>query len=236
MEKKTIGGFIAALRKANGMTQKDLAEHLNVSDKTVSRWERDDGAPDLAAIPAIAEIFGVTCDELLRGERKSPAARAKSTEEVLVDLAFCGYNEKQMLSVLEAYIRQKKEKADFDVIIDSVFSFLQNKYLDNETSVEALVKLMYRIGKLSELNSEEEEPWFTMRIFYSLYEDSEEGYIDKDGYLACLKSFIFEREYCSDFQIYKPVKQKKFKSPFMLLIVFTFFTALFMILKMFGVL
>lgn len=81
MEKKTIGGFIAALRKANGMTQKDLAERLNVSDKTVSRWERDDGAPDLAAIPAIAEIFGVTCDELLRGERKSPTERAETTEE-----------------------------------------------------------------------------------------------------------------------------------------------------------
>lgn len=81
MEKKTIGGFIAALRKANGMTQKDLAERLNVSDKTVSRWERDDGAPDLAAIPAIAEIFGVTSDELLRGERKSPTERAETTEE-----------------------------------------------------------------------------------------------------------------------------------------------------------
>jgi len=70
MERKTIGGFIAALRKANGMTQKELAEKLNVSDKTVSRWERDDGAPDLSVIPTIAEIFGVTCDELLRGERK----------------------------------------------------------------------------------------------------------------------------------------------------------------------
>lgn len=81
MEKKTIGGFIAALRKANGMTQKDLAERLNVSDKTVSRWERDDGAPDLAVIPVIAEIFDVTCDELLRGERKSPTERAETTEE-----------------------------------------------------------------------------------------------------------------------------------------------------------
>lgn len=81
MEKKTIGGFIAALRKANGMTQKDLAERLNVSDKTVSRWERDDGAPDLAVIPVIAEIFDVTCDELLRGERKSPTERAEATEE-----------------------------------------------------------------------------------------------------------------------------------------------------------
>lgn len=39
MDRKSIGAFIAALRKANGMTQKDLAELLHVSDKTVSRWE-----------------------------------------------------------------------------------------------------------------------------------------------------------------------------------------------------
>lgn len=81
MEKKTIGGFIATLRKANGMTQKELAERLNVSDKTISRWERDDGAPDLSAIPVIAEIFGVTCDELLRGERKSVMERTENVIE-----------------------------------------------------------------------------------------------------------------------------------------------------------
>lgn len=46
MEKKTIGSFIAALRKANGLTQKELAEKLNVSDKAVSRWERDECYPD----------------------------------------------------------------------------------------------------------------------------------------------------------------------------------------------
>ena len=74
MEKKTIGQFIAALRKASGMTQKDLAEQLNVSDKAVSRWERDECAPDLMLIPVIADIFGVTSDELLRGERRSAAA------------------------------------------------------------------------------------------------------------------------------------------------------------------
>lgn len=70
MEKKTMGSFIAALRRANGMTQRELAERLNVSDKSVSRWECDDGYPDLSLIPVIAEIFGVTADELLRGERK----------------------------------------------------------------------------------------------------------------------------------------------------------------------
>jgi transcriptional regulator with XRE-family HTH domain len=69
MEKKTIGSFIAALRKSNGMTQRVLAERLNVSDKAVSRWERDECAPDLSLIPAIAEILGVTSEEIIRGER-----------------------------------------------------------------------------------------------------------------------------------------------------------------------
>lgn len=69
MEKRTIGQFIAVLRKANGMTQKELAERLNVSDKSVSRWERDETLPDLTLIPVIAEIFGVTSDEILRGEK-----------------------------------------------------------------------------------------------------------------------------------------------------------------------
>ncbi len=79
MNQKTIGSFIAALRKANGMTQKDLAEKLNVSDKSVSRWECGESAPDLSLIPVIAEIFDVTCDELLRGERRAPAVRAEES-------------------------------------------------------------------------------------------------------------------------------------------------------------
>ena len=131
-----------------------------------------------------------------------------SYEEVIVDLAFCGYNEKQMLSVLEAYIRQKKEKVDYDVIIESIFSFLWNKYLDSETSVDALVKLMYKIGQLSDLNEEQTEPWFTMTIFDEFYEDAEKGYIDKDEYLEYLKSFIFERKYYNEIQFYKPVIQQ----------------------------
>ncbi len=66
---KTIGKFISILRKAKGMTQKDLADLLNVSDKTVSRWERDESVPDLSLLPILAEIFGVTMDELILGEK-----------------------------------------------------------------------------------------------------------------------------------------------------------------------
>ena len=81
MEKKTIGKFISALRKANGMTQKELGEKLFVSDKTVSRWECDECTPELSLIPSIAEIFGITTDELLRGERNNPG-REVATEDV----------------------------------------------------------------------------------------------------------------------------------------------------------
>lgn len=81
MEKKTIGKFISALRKANGMTQKEFGEKLFVSDKTVSRWECDESTPELSLIPSIAEIFGITTDELLRGERNNPERNTNETED-----------------------------------------------------------------------------------------------------------------------------------------------------------
>ena len=82
MEKKTIGKFISVLRRANGMTQKELGERLFVSDKTVSRWERDECTPELSLIPSIAEIFGITVDELLRGERNTtPVTEDKDTQD-----------------------------------------------------------------------------------------------------------------------------------------------------------
>ncbi len=80
MEKKTIGAFIAVLRKAKGMTQQELADILNVSNKTISRWEREECAPDLMLIPVIAELFGVSCDELLKGERIIEYSHAEKTE------------------------------------------------------------------------------------------------------------------------------------------------------------
>lgn len=69
MTKTNIGEFIAALRKSSGYTQQEVADRLGVSNKTVSSWETGASCPDISMLPAIAELFGVTCDELLRGER-----------------------------------------------------------------------------------------------------------------------------------------------------------------------
>lgn len=69
MEKKTMGAFLAALRKANGYTQQEVADKLNVSNKTISKWECDDGCPEIMMLPVIAELYSVTVDEILKGER-----------------------------------------------------------------------------------------------------------------------------------------------------------------------
>lgn len=76
--KMTMGEFLATLRKANGFTQQEVAEKLGVSNRTLSSWETDRTAPDLLILPAIADLYGVTADEILRGERK--AAEKKSPD------------------------------------------------------------------------------------------------------------------------------------------------------------
>lgn len=87
MEKKTMGTFLAALRKANGMTQQQVADKLCVSNKTVSKWERDEGCPEIMMLPAIAELYSVTVDEILRGEKFSNTVQQETkntkTEERL---------------------------------------------------------------------------------------------------------------------------------------------------------
>ena len=65
MTKQSFGSTIAALRKEKGMTQLDLAREMGVTDKAVSKWERDLSFPDVASLPKLAEVLGVSVDELL---------------------------------------------------------------------------------------------------------------------------------------------------------------------------
>lgn len=66
MKKRTFGTMIVALRKEQGMTQLELAEKMGVTDKAVSKWERDLSFPDVNSIPKLAEIFNVSIDELMQ--------------------------------------------------------------------------------------------------------------------------------------------------------------------------
>lgn len=67
---KSIGETIASLRKQKGMTQNELAEKMNVTDKAVSKWERDLSCPDINTISKLAEILDVSVEELLKAKKK----------------------------------------------------------------------------------------------------------------------------------------------------------------------
>ena len=69
---QTLGKRIVASRKRLGMTQDQLAEQLGVTAQAVSKWENDQSCPDIATLPRLAEIFGITTDELLGMERNAP--------------------------------------------------------------------------------------------------------------------------------------------------------------------
>ena len=82
MTNKSMGDIICALRKEKGMTQKDLADMLNITGKAVSKWERNIAFPDTATIPKIAEIFGVAVEELINA-KSIPGNRRKGAPYLL---------------------------------------------------------------------------------------------------------------------------------------------------------
>lgn len=78
MDQKKIGSFLRKLRKEQQITQEDLAEKLNVSSRTISRWETGSNMPDISLLIEIADFFDVSIPEIINGERKSE----KMNEEV----------------------------------------------------------------------------------------------------------------------------------------------------------
>ncbi len=76
--KQSIGEFLATLRKAHGFTQQEVADRLGVSNKTVSAWERGTALPDILLLPVLAELYGVTADEILAGERMPSAGEERA--------------------------------------------------------------------------------------------------------------------------------------------------------------
>ena len=86
MSNKSIGEMISSLRKEKGMTQNDLAEKMNVTDKAVSKWERNLSCPDVNSIPKLAEILGTTVEELLNAQSK----KENSKVDEIINIALLG--------------------------------------------------------------------------------------------------------------------------------------------------
>lgn len=86
MDQKITGKFIAELRRERGLTQKELADKLLLSDKTVSKWEQGRGFPDVSLLLPLCEILEVTVNELLSGKRLQADEYQKNAEKNMVRL------------------------------------------------------------------------------------------------------------------------------------------------------
>ncbi len=99
--KSIVAKNIAELRQVNGMTQLELAEKLNYSDKAVSKWERAESMPDITVLVEIADMFKVPLDYLVREEHERPKLKKEKKEKPVRN-----YNKKfiVMLSVLAVWL------------------------------------------------------------------------------------------------------------------------------------
>lgn len=99
MDQAKIGKFIAALRTENSMTQKELAQRLGVSDKTISKWENGRGLPEISIMISLCEALDISINELLSGERLDTSAYRDKAEENIVTLMKKGSRKKLIIHI-----------------------------------------------------------------------------------------------------------------------------------------
>lgn len=87
MDQIKIGRFIADCRKETGLTQVQLAEKLNITDKAVSKWERGLTMPDSSIMLELCDILCISVNELLNGEKINMENNNKKNEQILLDMA-----------------------------------------------------------------------------------------------------------------------------------------------------
>ena len=90
MNNKKTGVLIAQIRKENGLTQKQLADKIGVSNATISKWETAKGFPDISLIEPLAEALGISVSEIIAGER---LVSNKKTDDLISDLVDISINE-----------------------------------------------------------------------------------------------------------------------------------------------
>lgn len=125
MEKKkeTLAERIKDLRKEKKMTQLELAELLNVTDKAVSKWETDEGNPDISLLSKLSDIFGVSIDYLLTGVSKEKIVVMSATEKIAID-----DNVEDFKKVLFSELNRSDETGT--TILDYIYKYKSKKIFD----------------------------------------------------------------------------------------------------------
>jgi len=174
MDQVKIGKFISSLRKEKGYTQEQLAEKLNVSNKSISRWENGNTMPDLSLIPKLCEILGISINELLSGERiESDEYQKRFEENIIINMdllkkKISNFTKKFILIVLSLFI----------LLVIGIFVFIGYKelaytkiYLDDNNVQITACKEKNHLGFT--VSTKDEMPF----MFNSYYDEETKTYV-----------------------------------------------------------
>lgn len=153
---ESIGNRISKYRKAKGLTQEALANLMGVSAQAVSKWETDASCPDIAALPQLCKILGITTDELLTGNSNevkivTPAERKPMEELVLRVKVLSADGDKVRLNLPMSLV-----KIAMEIGVDVVPNVGgDNARMINSIDMEKVVKMVEQglVGKLVEIES-----------------------------------------------------------------------------------
>ncbi|MBQ5926414.1 MAG: helix-turn-helix domain-containing protein [Clostridia bacterium] len=134
MDQASIGKFIQELRKEKNLTQKELAEKLLVSDKTVSKWERGGGLPEVSLMLPLCGILGISVNELLSAQRLDDKNFKQKAEENVMDLIKQKAEERKKRNLCYAVIAL--------TLISSMTLFMLVGYLEMKTWLKVLLSVI----------------------------------------------------------------------------------------------
>lgn len=103
MNQQKIGNFLKELRKENKLTQEQLAEKFNISNRTVSRWENGNNMPDLSILVELADFYNVDVREIIDGERKSENMEKNLKETIHKVTEYTDYKKEEKKKKLNKY-------------------------------------------------------------------------------------------------------------------------------------
>lgn len=104
MEQKKIGLFLKELRKEKELTQGQLAEYLNVSDRTISRWETGTTSPDLSVLVELADFYDVDIREIIDGERKNEKMNEEMKDTLIKAAQYAEKEKKKQMNKMRKVI------------------------------------------------------------------------------------------------------------------------------------
>lgn len=171
MNQNNIGKIISIMRKEKHMTQRELADLLYVTDKTVSRWETGVYMPDLSTIPLLAEILGISTYELLTGQRQEKNYTQKNNVESEVRYYYSLSEEQKIVEYLKTFsdleykgkfyektIQYDHPNPEYSFYSKDIDARFRVRITENNEFKKCMISYKQRMGKVSanEVNTEKE--------------------------------------------------------------------------------